>query len=475
MRNRIVVVLLLLILTAMSAIAQSDSLNQYPQYKKLAGFDTAHNKTLLITDIQLEGNKRTKSYIILREMTLKKGDIISSSELKKQIEISRNQVFNTSLFIDVAILVTNKTGDSITLKIEVKERWYLFPVPYFTLADRNFNQWWTTENRDPSRVNYGIQFTQYNLSGNNDALNIWLINGYSKQVSFRYNLPFFNKSLKHGLNLGYSYRTQKELNDSTNFSKQLFIKSNNFLLSFSRADITYSFRPDQKWRHYLSAGFTRQWIADTVLKSTSNYFPSNKTQIEYFNITYRFRYLKLDYNAYPTKGYSYEGYIYKRFYDKDLNQWQFGMSGLYVQPLWKKAFIKLSAAGTVKTPDNNAYFGRSLFGYSSFTLRGLEYYVIDGDAGLLGQATLTQEIFKHTLHTHLKSRNYNQIPFRYFLKLYGDIGYAHSSYPGNSLLNNKLLYTGGIGLDIVSIYDFVFRFELSYNQLGTQGLYLHNK
>ena len=475
MLHRIYVNLLLFTFAAISVMAQSDSLNHYPPNKKLIGFDTLQNNNLLIADIQIEGNKRTKSYIILREMTLKKGDIISPIELKKQVEISRNQVFNTSLFIDVAIIVTNNTGDIISLKIDVKERWYLFPVPYFTLADRNFNQWWTTENKDPTRVNYGIQFTQYNLSGNNDALNLWLINGYSKQVSFRYNLPFFNKSLKHGLNVGYSYLTQKELNDSTNFSKQLFIKSNNFLMSFSRADITYSFRPDQKWRHYISASYTNQWISDTVLKSTSNYFPNNRNQIQFYNLSYRFRYLNLDYNAYPTKGYSFEGYIYKRFFDRDLNLWQFGLSGLYVKPLMKKAFLKLSAAATVKTPNNNSYFGKSLFGYSSFTLRGLEYYVIDGDAGALGQATVTQEIFKNTIHTYLNSKNYNKIPFRYFLKLYGDIGYAHSSYPGNSLLNNRLLYTGGIGLDIVSIYDFVFKIELSYNQLGTQGLYLHSK
>ena len=475
MRYLLFLSLLFLIIAANSVVAQSDSLNHFLPNKNIQRFDSLQNNNLLIADVEIVGNRRTKSSIILREMSLKKGDIISASELKKQLEISRNQVFNTSLFIDVSIIVTNKTGDIISLKIEVKERWYLFPVPYFTLADRNFNQWWTTENRDPTRVNYGIQFTQYNLSGNNDALNLWLINGYSKQISFRYNLPFFNKSLKHGLNVGYSYLTQKELNDSTSLNKQVFIKSNNFLMSFSRADMTYSYRPNQKWRHYFRVGFTRQWIADTVLKATPNYFPTNQTSIQYFDVNYRFRYLNLDYNAYPTKGYSYEGYVYKRMYNKDLSQWQIGASGLYVQPLWHKAFLKLSAAATIKSPENDCYFGKSLFGYNSFSLRGLEYYVIDGDAGLLGQATLTQEIFKSTLHTHLKSRNYNQIPFRYFLKLYGDVGYAHSNYAGNSLLNNRLLYTGGIGLDIVSIYDFIFRIELSFNQLGSQGLYLHSK
>ena len=40
-------------------------------------------------------------------------------------------------------------------------------------------------------------------------------------------------------------------------------------------------------------------------------------------------------------------------------------------------------------------------------------------------------------------------------------------------LNNKMLYTGGIGLDIISIYDVVLRIEYSFNQLNQNGLFVH--
>ena len=73
------------------------------------------------------------------------------------------------------------------------------------LVDRNFNQWWVTENHDLSRVNYGIKFTQFNLTGNNDGMEVWFINGYNKQINCRYNLPFFDKGLKSGINVGYTY------------------------------------------------------------------------------------------------------------------------------------------------------------------------------------------------------------------------------------------------------------------------------
>jgi hypothetical protein len=42
-------------------------------------------------------------------------------------------------------------------------------------------------------------------------------------------------------------------------------------------------------------------------------------------------------------------------------------------------------------------------------------------------------------------------------------------------LNNKMLYTAGAGLDLVSFYDTCIRFEYSINQLGEKGLFLHAK
>ena len=458
------------------SVAQKDSSNNASPnyYNNLSGFDTTKKDGILIADVQIVGNHRTKPAIILREMTLKKGDIITAAELEKQIEISRNQVYNTALFIETNITTTDRTGDIITIKVEVKERWYLFPVPYFTLADRNFNQWWVTEHRDLNRVNYGIQFTQYNLTGHNDPLNVWLINGYTKQISLRYTLPFVNKSLKHGFDVGYSYLTQKQLNDSTNLNKQAFITSNNNLLYYTRADLSYTYRPDQHWRHSFRVAYTNERVADTVLIANQNYFPDNRAQIQFVDFTYRLRYLNLDYNAYPTNGYSFDWYIYKRGLDKSTNLWQTGLNGQYVRPVSKNTFLRLSAAATIKTPSNDYFINQPLFGYTNnFSLRGLEYYVIDGDAGALAQATLFREIYKCRLHTHLKSNNYNQIPFRFFLKVYGDVGYAHNNYPGNSMLNNQLLYTGGFGLDVVSIYDLAFRFEVSFNQFGQHGLFLH--
>jgi hypothetical protein len=65
--------------------------------------------------------------------------------------------------------------------------------------------------------------------------------------------------------------------------------------------------------------------------------------------------------------------------------------------------------------------------------------------------------------------------FAFFLKGYGDLGYAYTPELGISRLNNKLLRTWGAGIDIVTFYDIVLRFEYSFNQLGDQGLFFHTQ
>lgn len=55
------------------------------------------------------------------------------------------------------------------------------------------------------------------------------------------------------------------------------------------------------------------------------------------------------------------------------------------------------------------------------------------------------------------------------------MGYSYNkNFPQNSLVN-RMLYTAGAGIDIVTLYDVVFRFEYSCNQLGQKGLFLHFK
>ena len=193
---------------------------------------TSNNKidgstdSISVIRIMIQGNKRTKPQIILRDLAIHKADKIAKKDISTQLILSKQQLMNTALFVDVE-LIPILTENTLELQVNVKERWYLFPLLYFKLVDRNFNQWWVEQHRSLDRVNYGIKFIQNNITGRNDNLNVWLIAGYTKQITLRYDLPFADRKLKSGFNIGFIYAGQKELNYATGDNKQLFYKQDN--------------------------------------------------------------------------------------------------------------------------------------------------------------------------------------------------------------------------------------------------------
>ena len=116
-----------------------------------------------------------------------------------------------------------------------------------------------------------------------------------------------------------------------------------------------------------------------------------------------------------------------------------------------------------------------MFGYGDMYLRGLENYVIDGVAAFLSRQTLRRELIRFSIRTYLKSKSHDRIPFRIYARTFADAGYSYNkTFTANSL-TNRMLYTAGVGVDIVTFYDFILRFDYSFNQLGENGLFLHIK
>lgn len=432
-------------------------------------------QNVVIGDISINGYKRTKPYIIQREIPFKTGDKILRSELPKQVELCRQQIMNTALFVDVDVSAINPASDIVLVNVTVKERWYLFPLPVFELIDRNFNTWWVEHNRSLERINYGLYFVHKNLSGRNDKLNIGAISGYTQRLSLRYENPYLDKSLKHGMNLGFAYSRNREVNYLTDSSKQRFFKNEDeFLIRQFRVDLAYTYRPAIKTRSIFRLSYNDIQIQDTVRKLNPEFFSAAATRIRFPDFTYVIQYFNVDYIPYPLKGFSGDAQFYKRF-GKDNSMWQISGKGTYSKQVFSKSYVQFQASGLIRFPYKQPFYNLRLLGSSDLYMRGLEYYIIDGVAGGMARATAKQKVLDVKISSPIKSKTHNKIPLRLFLKTYGDVGYAYNPKPGTSLFNNKLLRTWGIGLDILTFYDIVFKLEYSFNQLGEKGLFVHTK
>ncbi|HRH59504.1 MAG TPA: POTRA domain-containing protein, partial [Chitinophagaceae bacterium] len=351
----------------------------------------AQDSTLiLVGDITVHGNKKTKPYIIERELPFKQGEYIPKNELQKKMLQAQQQVTNTSLFTSVVVYIESIHNNIAFINVDVKERWYVFPLPYFKLADRNFNQWWVEQKASINRVNYGLKFIMNNVSGRNDKLNINLIAGYSRQIQLKYEQPFADKSLKNGYSVGFSYSNQRELNYNTDFSKQSFYKQQNFAIETIRGELAYLYRPGIFTRHSFRVGYTSSKVSDTILLLNPNYFPGKGVlkKISYPEFSYTIQYLKTDYNAYPSKGFIGDASIIRKGWNKEMNLTQLQATANFIFPLTPKTGVQLQAAGILKLPFDQPYINQQMFGYGGPYLRGLEYYVIDGVAGVMNRTTI---------------------------------------------------------------------------------------
>ena len=435
----------------------------------------ADSSYLVVRKIIIAGNKKTRTTIIEREISTVPGDTIYLRDLAATLEERRKQLLNTSLFLNVTANIKNWTGNEADLVFEVWERWYTFAYPIFKLADRNFNQWWVEKKHSLNRINLGVSGTQENLTGRNDALNAAFQFGYTQRFALQYNVPYIDKRFRHGLGIIASYNRNREVNDSTSDNKQQFFRKDDFLRQVYLVGLSYSYRKAINARHQVFLNFNYEKVADSVAILNPNYLGKGRTSARYLDLSYRFTYIKADSWAYPLKGFRLLAEVGKRGIGpwNDVNDINFRLNMVKYWELQPKTYLALGVRSLAKFSNDQPYINQQALGYRDDYLRGLEYYVVDGTSFAIFKSTLRQELISFKVKLPIVPKKFNTVPVRILAKVYGDAGYSHSDFPGNSFLNNRLLYTGGVGLDIVSFYDTCLRIEYSFNQLGQKGLFLH--
>ncbi len=430
-----------------------------------------------IGKIEITGNKKTKAFIMLREIPFKTGDTYPLDVLVEKFEEGRRQLMNTTLFHSVVIASKNFEGNKINVSVTVRERWYLFPLPYFKPVDRNLNQWIIEQKASFNRVNYGAKLLYNNVTGINDKLRFRAINGYTKQLSFSYDRLYFDKKLKWGARVSFDAGKNREINYNTVQNKQIFFKDEDaYTRRFINAYAEVTYRRAIKTRHSFGIGFTREIISDTVAALNPSYFGSGRTRIVYPEINYTMNYFDLDYIPYPTKGYAVQLSVGKKGFNKTLDLWGFEAKVSASWPLSKKTFFNLTTVGGLRLPFKQSYFTQRFLGYGDSFLQGYEYYVVDGVAGGVVRTSFTREFLNFKIKIPAKKgKEPERIPVRIFGKIYGNTGYVHNPVPGENFLANKMLYSGGFGIDILTFYDVTFKLEYSFNAAGQNGLFLHRK
>lgn len=451
-------------------------------------------ENVIIRKISFTGNKITKERIIRRELLIKENDTIPIQELSELLQQSRKNLVNTSLFNFVTYdsLEVEPGSNQLDISYKFIERWYIWPVPILELADRNFNEW--LKKWDWSRLNYGMFLTWNNFRGRREKLVLYARFGYDQRYELSYQIPYINKKQTWGIGFSGGWTQNHEM---TYNSFDTIVSANGELVPEGNKEFYYKSEAGYPKReiftfmeaYYRKGIYSTSWfkleykdlrVTDSVLYKNPDYSFNTANRNQYLSLFYQYRMDHRDYKQYPMNGYYFDAEMKKSGLGLIPNS---NVNTLYIKTNFRKYF-KLKErfyyasgfTGKISPFWHQPYYYIRGLGYERDFARGYEYYVVDG---------MHYALLKNNLKFILvpnRVQNFNFIPWEKFSKLYwalylnvfADVAYVSDTRKNiYNPLANDLILGYGIGLDLVTYYDFVIRFEYSFNKMGESGFFIH--
>ncbi|MBC6996830.1 BamA/TamA family outer membrane protein [Neolewinella lacunae] len=471
---------LLVLLFCLPALGRSADVGAAVQHP--VGLAFAPPDTVLVADIILLGHKRTRSSVIFREMTFGKGARIPTGQLEEEMAATYSALMNTGLFasLEISYADTLLGPGRLTVTLNIRETWYLYPVPVFSLADRNFNFWWRDQNRSLDRVNVGAKLTYYNFSGRRDRLKLGYTTGYTEQYEAAYRLPYLNRQGNLGVEFRFNFLRRREQNYATADNQQLFYRDpDNFVYRRTDLDLSFTYRRKLYVSHRLQMGYRDSGIADTIARVLNPaFFGNGSGSLEFFRLEYRYINDRRDVRNYPWKGYYLETSLVKE--GLGITGERSGLTGgvnfSKFWPLSEKLALNAGLATKYSfIRSQQPFLENRAIGFENNSLVGYQFYVVDGLDMAIWRVGLRRQLLKGKtdLGKLVFIDAFRYIPYRILFALQLNQGYANAPFiEASNQLNNRLLTGGSVGLDLVLFYDMVGSIQYNRNHLGEDGIFL---
>jgi outer membrane protein assembly factor BamA len=448
-----------------------------------ARFDALAPDEVTVNNIFIIGNEKTRKSIISREMDIATRTTYDWEDFLTLLIADQKKIYNLQLFTSVEVTPLFIEEDQVEILVSVKERWYVIPSIIFNLADRNFSEWWVNQNRDFSRVNYGVKLNHDNVGGRNEKLRVLAQFGFTQAIDLTYSKPYIDKSQQHGLAAQFTYFTNKTIPVRSVDNRQIFFTNDteDILRRTINGNVRYTYRGSFYNFHNITVGYTQTNIHNDVLNQNPDFFLHGSNQLKYFTASYSYRHDKRDNIAYATEGQVLNFGLtrYGLFSNDDVNETEFSVVANKYVKLGRKFHFVTGLSGSTYLSPRQPYTLIRGVGYNPNFIRGYELNVIEGQQTVAHKNSLRYELINvaFDFSEYVPVDALSTFPLRLYLSGNFDHGHVNdrNNLPENARLTNRYLYGYGLGLDLITFYDSVFRFEYSVNNLGLGNFFVNFK
>ena len=464
--------------------------------------DHFSNPYVKISQIEVTGNERTKDKIIVRELDFKSGDSLftmldkaeyafgtgqkrisrhDSSEVSLRMKYSRENIINTKLFLEANLYLEEMEGGEYKLRIDVKERWYFWAFPIVKLDYPNFNDW--LADPDLSLLSMGLFMSHNNLWGLGHQASVKIYGGSSQEIAMGYLMPWIGKGQKIGLLLGGNWRksTVVEYGSLQNERQMIFDKGSMTDYNFIA---TLKFRPNLYNYAKVRLIGSNVSISDslynfTLDESIASFLPTGLQSINYLTLYMEYLYDSRNNHAYPLKGQYLKGFVEKigmGLIGHEVDYFNYGVDMHFYQELNSRWYVAEMFKLLTSSSQNIPYFFKQNLTSGNDFIRGYDYFALRGDNMVYFRSNLKYNVIKPSVKKPRKEKNkdskFRNVPYAFYINLIADAGYMKDEFYGPyNPYNNKMLYSWGLGVDLISYYDLVLRFEYVFTNINTRGFY----
>ncbi len=449
---------------------------------------------LKIISAKVTGNKRTKNRIITRELDFKLGDSLAtfntnnkfsistdkrinksdSSELIKRLGYSRENIIDSKLFLTVDIHLEQISGNEYNLLIDVQERWYLWAFPVARVDAPNFNDWLQDPNLD--LLNMGVFASHNNMFGLSHQTSIITYFGNSQLYGLGYYIPWIGQGQKIGLRLGVVYSNSGAVEYASVENERQMLYDKNSLKKWL-VGATLNMRPGLYNYGKIRLQATTASVSDSLLVIAPNYLPDGKKDVSNMNLYADYVYDTRNNKSYPLKGNLLRGFIDKRgmgILSRDVDYFYYGVDFHFYQSLGNGFYVAEMVKAVNSSSENIAYnYKQNLTSGDDF-IRGYDYFALRGDQMYFFRSNVKYELVPPQVKVPKdgnEESKFKNLQYAFYLNFFADAAYMKDDFTADNPLNNKALFSWGLGLDFVSYYDLVLRFEYAFTSVGTNGFY----